>query len=86
MMTGLLLLAAAFLLTGYNMWDERRAEKASREMLSQMELPVEEAKERFAEWESGVQGSEVDIPDYVLNPYMEMPVTVIEGHEYIGVL
>ncbi len=86
MMTGLLLLAAAFLLTGYNMWDERRAEKASREMLSQMELPVEEAKERFAEWEAGVQGSEVDIPDYVLNPYMEMPVTVIEGHEYIGVL
>lgn len=86
MMTGLLLLAAAFLLTGYNMWDERRAEKASREMLSQMELPVEEAKERFAEWEAGVQGSEVDIPDYVLNPYMEMPVTVIEGHKYIGVL
>ena len=28
----------------------------------------------------------MDIPDYVLNPYMEMPVTVIEGHEYIGVL
>ncbi|MCI8660192.1 MAG: sortase [Lachnospiraceae bacterium] len=86
MTIGLLLLAAAFLLTGYNIWDERRAEKASQELLSQMDLPVEEAKERFADWEAGLQGSEVDIPDYVLNPYMDMPVTVIEGHAYIGVL
>lgn len=86
MTTGLLLLAAAFLLTGYNIWDERRAEAASQEMLSQIDLPVEEAARRFADWEAGLQGSEVDIPDYVLNPYMDMPVREIDGQEYIGVL
>lgn len=86
MTTGLLLLAAAFLLTGYNIWDERRAEAASQEMLSQIDLPVEEAARRFADWEAGLQGSEVDIPDYVLNPYMDMPVREIDRQEYIGVL
>lgn len=86
MTLGLLLLAVAFLLTGYNIWDERRAERASRETLAQMELPVEESARRFGEWEAGLQGPEVDVPDYVLNPYMEMPVTVIEGQEYIGMV
>lgn len=86
MTLGLLLIAAALVLTGYNIWDERRAEEASEKMLEQMELPVEEARERYAGWESGLEGSEVDIPNYVLNPYMEMPVTVIDGYEYIGVV
>ena len=87
MMTlGLLLIAAALVLTGYNIWDERRAEEASQKMLEQMELPVDEARERYADWESGLEGSEVDIPNYVLNPYMDMPVTAIDGYEYIGVV
>lgn len=86
MTLGLLLIAAALVLTGYNIWDERRAGEASEKMLEQMELPVEEARERYAGWESGLEGSEVDIPNYVLNPYMEMPVTVIDGYEYIGVV
>lgn len=40
MTLGLLLIAAALVLTGYNIWDERRAEEASEKMLEQMELPV----------------------------------------------
>lgn len=86
MTLGLLLIAVALVLTGYNIWDEKRAEEASRKMLEQMELPVDEARERYAKWESGLEGSEVDIPNYVLNPYMDMPVTVIDGYEYIGVV
>ena len=59
MRIGLLLLAAALLLTGYNLWDEIPAQ-------SNIDEPV--------------------IPDYILNPDMEMPTVEIEGNNYIGTL
>lgn len=71
MTMGLLLLAAAFLLTGYNIWDERRADWAAEKALQQLEE---------------IQQEEHLTPDYLLNPDMEMPVQMIDNEAYIGTL
>lgn len=39
---GLLLIAAALLLTGYNLWDERRASTAASQVLAQMPEPSQD--------------------------------------------
>lgn len=72
--TGLLLIAAALFLTGFNLYDEHRAECSVDGVLQQMmlqETPVLR---------------EGEIPDYILNPDMEMPVETIDVLDYIGTL
>lgn len=74
MTLGLLLIAAALLLTGYNIWDGKRAGKSTDRILKEMTdtvngNPVEEEE-----------------PDYVKNPGMEMPTVQIDGRRYIGIL
>lgn len=72
---GFLLILAAFLLSGYNFYDEHRAAKAAEKAVAKLaESLVEE------------QGSGRMIPDYLLNPQMSMPIETIDGVEYIGVL
>lgn len=73
-LTGLLLLAAALLLTGFNLYDEHRAERSVDHVLDQMK-PQETPVLR-----------EGEIPDYILNPDMDMPVETIDGLDYIGTL
>ncbi|MGN1144576.1 MAG: sortase [Anaerovoracaceae bacterium] len=72
--TGLLLIAAALFLTGFNLYDEHRAERSVDHVLEQMK-PQETPVLR-----------EGEIPDYILNPDMEMPVETIDGRDYIGTL
>lgn len=69
---GLLLMAAALFLTGYNLWEQRRAGSDAAQAASALvqQLP--------AEAES--------TPAYLLTPEMEMPETTIDGTAYIGVL
>lgn len=74
MTLGLLLIAAALFLTGYNIWDGKRAGKSTDRILKEMSdtvngNPVEEEE-----------------PDYVKNPGMEMPTVQIDGRWYIGIL
>lgn len=85
MIIGLLLITAALSLTGYNVWDERRAGNASEEILEQLSAELDEdapVETEIAEPDAG----EMEIPDYVLNPDMEMPTKEIDGRDYIGVL
>lgn len=75
---GLLLIAAALLLTVYNLYDELRAAQAAKRVLQELSpemcgLPAEGEPE-------------LAFPDYVLNPNMDMPVENINGIDYIGVL
>lgn len=82
MTAGLLLIVAALLLTGYNLWDENRADKAVQEILLQMpmkELPL-------IPQEPVTDSEEIEIPDYILKPEMEMPTVEIDGNAYIGTL
>ena len=71
--TGLLLIAAALFLTGYNLFDQMRAQRSAAQAAAQLteQLP---------------QISQTDVPDYLLTPEMEMPVETIDGVDYVGVL
>lgn len=81
---GLLLMAAALFLAGYNLWDQHRAEQTAREALAALEESMPRPDlETAPELD---ESQEVEIPDYVLNPKMEMPVVPMEGGDYIGVL
>ncbi len=72
---GSLLIAAALILTGYNLWDDYRASNAAAEVLHSMEeLGVGQTQP------SGGQ----EVPEYVWNPYMDMPAVTIDGYRYIG--
>lgn len=73
MIMGLLLIAAALCLAGYNLWDEKRAEAS-----------VENLKEQLVEEQTEVS-TEIT-PAYKLNPEMEMPVKEIDGYDYVGVV
>lgn len=92
---GLLLIAAALFLAGENIWDISRARIASQAVIEEL-LPVieeeieeksmsvtEEEKEKDAPKKSVMLPV---IPDYVLNPDMEMPTEQIDGNDYIGIL
>ncbi len=78
---GLLLLTAALCLTVYNLCDEHRAEESVRQTVEHLKknMPEENVYKPMP-------GKDNEIPDYILNPDMEMPVEVYEETEYIGIL
>lgn len=75
---GLLLLLAAIILTVYNIWDECRANASAENVLGQMSVPELSVADTYT--------SEEVIPDYILNPNMDMPAMTIDGNEYIGIV
>ncbi len=96
--TGLLLLAAALCLMGYNLYEDSRAEQSVEQVLVSLNVTLPVEKDHPAE-ETGDplpteehQSAEVEmpeqglIPDYLLNPDMPMPEQSINGQDYIGVL
>lgn len=80
--SGLLLMAAALFLTGYNFIEEKRARSFSDEAFAKLAaiLPQE------PEMEQPLFDANEEIPDYILNPDMEMPIQTVDGIDYIGVL
>lgn len=84
--TGLLLLAAALLLVGYNLVDEYRAGQTANHVLEalQQQMP-EPISDDLRTTENSIL-EQTELPDYVLNPDMEMPTQEMEGNDYIGVL
>lgn len=78
MLAGLLLIAAALFLGGYSLWDEWRAAVSAEQILLQMPEPEMPKPD--------IHPEELEIPDYILNPDMEMPTVEIDGNTYIGTL
>ena len=83
--TGLLLFAAALALSAYNLWDGYRAEQSTEKLLEEYRDKNQNISDK------GEQADESDgqIPDYQLNPEMEMPEITLEdldGAACIGVL
>lgn len=72
---GLLLLAAALFLTCFNIYDQFRAEHS-----------VENIMDQLSRQDGGRDLSDGEIPDYILDPDMEMPVKTADGRDYIGTL
>ncbi len=86
---GLLLLAAAFFLTAYNLWSDAKAGASVDTVLEQLTPELEDAEEgdvSLPAIPSGDSLEEANIPDYILNPEMDMPEEEIDGQQYIGVL
>lgn len=84
--TGLLLLAAALLLVGYNLYDEYRAGQTANHVLEALQQQMPETPSDDLQTPENSILEQTEIPDYVLNPDMEMPTQEIEGNDYIGVL
>lgn len=84
MAAGLTLMAAALLLTGYNLWEEHRAEQSAVRVLAALEPITAEAGPVRDSGETDPR--ETEIPDYLLAPEMEMPTAAVEDRDYIGVL
>ena len=78
---GLVMMAAALLLVGYNMWDDDRAEKSVKRVRVQI---AQHLMSDSAE-EDPTQPDEED-PDFALDPERDMPIVEIEDHKYIGTL
>ena len=77
MTIGLLLIAAAFLLMVYNIWESKKAENMQEEILNQIKDGQDE----------NVSSDDADEkPLYEIYPDMEMPVLTIDGVDYIGIL
>ncbi|MCI6733102.1 MAG: sortase [Lachnospiraceae bacterium] len=76
---GLLLIAAAFFLTVYNLYDNLRAEQSAGQVIDQLKDGL------FPDGTADSDG-ETGIPSYVLCPEMEMPVETVNGMEIVGVL
>ena len=71
---GILMILGALGLTGYNLWDANRAREAAEQITDQLIDKIDES----------VKDEETAAP-YV-DPNTPMPVEVIDGYEYIGVL
>lgn len=102
--TGIILIAAAVVFAGYNLYDGFRAEHVSRQILGPLEAAIvpnvtpfpsgvldtsilNDNEEAFPENPIAVDTpKETEIPDYILNPDMEMPTSHHNGQDYIGIL
>lgn len=82
---GLTLLLAAAGLVGWNLYEGHRAQQSSTQLVQQLQS-VLPAPTPVTKPEPSVPGAEVEIPDYILNPRMDMPEVEIDGRAYIGTL
>lgn len=83
--TGLLLFAAALALSVYNLWDGYRAEQSREKLLEE----YRDKNQNISDEGKQAEESDRQIPDYQLNPEMEMPEITLEdldGAACIGVL
>lgn len=79
-LVGCLLIAAAGFLTGYNIAEDKNAGMASEAVISVLHQAANNQK---AIWENT---DEQVIPDYLLNPDMEMLTVTADDTDYIGIL
>ena len=79
---GCLLILSAVGLCGFNIYEAKSAEEASKTAFDAITEKVEIKKEP----EIIENAAEAEIPDYILNPDMEMPVLSVDGTDYIGTL
>lgn len=85
---GLLLLSAAVGLTVYNAFTAQKASDTSAAMLVELAPAIETQSPQIPAPEPSAEPAleEVEIPDYVLVPEMEMPTAEAYGFDCIGIL
>lgn len=83
---GLLLLAAALILAACNLYGDLRAERAAGQVIRELASRRPTAAEKPRGEQETAAADEAVVPDYLLDPDMEMPVETVDGTDYIGVL
>ena len=87
---GICCLLGAIGLSAFNVWDSKRAgesvEKVAEVMIEELPKVRESETILSTAEEDLIDLAEYEIPDYILNPDMEMPKTKVDGQEYIGVV
>ena len=83
---GLLLIAAALCLAGYNIHDSCRAAKSANKITRQLNEVIPSAISLEEKLIPAQQAQDTPKPAYVQNPEMEMPTAQVDGHSYIGEL
>ena len=83
---GLVLVIAAALLVGYNCFDAYRAGKSSAQVLESLLRDIDEPAPDVKEQARDRAPDEMEYPDYMLNPSMDLPVKIINGRAYVGVI
>ncbi len=73
---GVLLLLSAAGLSAFNVWDADRAGEAAQTVLKDLDRQIPVLEE--------LDLPEELIPDYLLNPKMDMPTQEVDGRKYIG--
>ena len=73
---GVLLLLSAAGLSAFNVWDADRAGEAAQTVLKDLDQQIPVLEE--------LDLPEELIPDYLLNPKMDMPTQEVDGRKYIG--
>jgi sortase A len=79
---GILLCVAAVLWTARNRWISWRAGQQSAQILQELEADIPQQDENPDASDEDTSG----IPDYSIDPNMEMPILHKGGHDYIGTL
>lgn len=77
---GVVLICLAFVLVFYNLWLTNRAGESAGAAVKELEevIPTTLPSQNLL--------PEIEYPDYILNPDMDMPVEEIDGARYIGLL
>lgn len=97
---GLLLIAAALSLAGYNLYSDMKADRTAKDALEKLaeiaRMSSESAYDtEYIDEKTDVENTyepiteisdDVVIPDYILDPNMKMPTESVDGTEYIGIL
>lgn len=77
MSIGIVLISIAFGLGIYNIYDEKRAHVQTAGIMSQLQPMINH---------NSLEMLQDAIPDYVLDPTMDMPIMELEGNQYIGMI
>lgn len=88
---GVLSLLGAAGLLGYNLIEEREAGESAQAVLQQIAPEViNRTPPKYEDLQGSLPGSvpmtEIEIPNYILNPQMDMPEKEYDGRSYVGVV
>lgn len=88
---GVLSLLGAAGLLGYNLIEEREAGESAQAVLQQIAPEViNRTPPKYEDLQGSLPGSlpmtDIEIPNYILNPQMDMPEKEYDGRSYVGVV
>lgn len=98
LLMGLVCIAAALFMTGYNLATQNDAGTASEQIVQELSIMIPQQETTPVQSQAVPQAPRPEVapvyimkptpltPDYELNPEMPMPATEVDGTKYIGIL